>query len=280
MILRMLQAAAAVLATLLYLAAATWTARRLLFPGDAFAGAPSSAGGAHARSTGWALLAAAVAVHTLVVIQNTWAGPGLNLALPNALSLVTWLAALGLLAACLRWELEHLGLLLLPLAAFAAAISVLGPSRATLPETPWLEAHIITSMLAYGALLAAAIQAGVLAVVERRLRLHQATGVVRRLPALHTLEQQLFALVAVGFALLTAAVGTGLLFLEEVLAGRMIHKTTLTLTAWLVFGGLLLGRRVYGWRGQTAVRWTLGGFVALGLGYFGTKFVLELILGA
>jgi ABC-type uncharacterized transport system permease subunit len=34
----------------------------------------------------------------------------------------------------------------------------------------------------------------------------------------------------------------------------------------------------YGWRGQTAIRWTLIGFVLLLLAYFGSKLVLELIL--
>jgi ABC-type uncharacterized transport system permease subunit len=46
----------------------------------------------------------------------------------------------------------------------------------------------------------------------------------------------------------------------------------------MVFGGLLLGRRVWGWRGQKAIRWTLAGFLLLILAYFGSKFVLELIL--
>lgn len=272
----MLQAAAALLSCLLYVAAAAWTGLRLFrpLPGDG----SSARDKGRPLSTGLALMAGGAALHALVIAQTTWGGPGLNLAFFSALSLVAWLAVVALLIGNLRWQLEHLGLVLLPLAGVTVLLSLGGPTRATLPDSAWLETHIVVSMLAYSLLLAAAVQAAVLALVEYRLRHHRARGVILRLPALHTLEKQLFALVGLGFGLLTLAVGTGFLFLNEVLAGQMIHKTTLTLTAWVVFGGLLLGRNVYGWRGQTAVRWTLGGFAILVLGYFGTKAVLELIL--
>jgi ABC-type uncharacterized transport system permease subunit len=48
--------------------------------------------------------------------------------------------------------------------------------------------------------------------------------------------------------------------------------------SWLTFGWLLIGRWRYGWRGRTAVRWTLGGFVLLVLAYVGSRFVLEVLL--
>jgi ABC-type uncharacterized transport system permease subunit len=49
--------------------------------------------------------------------------------------------------------------------------------------------------------------------------------------------------------------------------------------AWVIFAVLLVGRRLYGWRGRVAVRLTLAGFVFLVLAYFGSKFVLEVLLG-
>jgi ABC-type uncharacterized transport system permease subunit len=42
---------------------------------------------------------------------------------------------------------------------------------------------------------------------------------------------------------------------------------------------LLLGRLRFGWRGRQALRWTMSGYVLLGLSYFGAKLVLETILG-
>ena len=73
------------------------------------------------------------------------------------------------------------------------------------------------------------------------------------------------------------AVG-GVLFLEDIFAQHLVHKTVLSLTAWLVFAVLLWGRFQFGWRGRTAIRWTLSGFAVLLLAYFGSKFVLELVL--
>ncbi len=264
----MLQVTATTLAALLYIAAAAVIVVRL-FRGDERA---------PARSTGLALGGAAVAVHALIVLQNTWLGPGLNLSFFNALSLVAWLTALGLVVSALFWRLEHLGALLLPLTALTVLLALAAPEAATIPRGLLLETHIIISMAAYSLLLAAALQAVALAILDHRLRHHQATGFVRMLPALRTMEKQLFTLVTLGFIALTVALGSGFLFIETLLAGNMIHKTTLTLTAWFVFGGLLAGHAIYGWRGQTAVKWTFTGFAALALGYFGTKFVLELLL--
>lgn len=101
---------------------------------------------------------------------------------------------------------------------------------------------------------------------------------MRRLPALNTMEQQLFGMLWLGFALLSVGLLTGLVFVDDLLAQHLVHKTTLSVVAWVVFGTLLVGRWRLGWRGQTAVRWTLGGFAALMLAYFGSKFVLELLL--
>jgi ABC-type uncharacterized transport system permease subunit len=92
------------------------------------------------------------------------------------------------------------------------------------------------------------------------------------------MESLLFEMIALGFALLTLALGTGFMFLEDMFAQHLAHKTLLSVLAWSVFGVLLWGRFRFGWRGRTALRWTLVGFVVLMLAYFGSKFVLELIL--
>ena len=56
-------------------------------------------------------------------------------------------------------------------------------------------------------------------------------------------------------------------------------ETVFAVLSWLVFGLLLAGRWRYGWRGRTALRWTLTGFVMLLLAYVGSRFVLEVLLG-
>jgi ABC-type uncharacterized transport system permease subunit len=100
------------------------------------------------------------------------------------------------------------------------------------------------------------------------------------MPPLLTLETILFKLIGAGFILLTLAVGSGILFSEEVFGKAMSfsHKTLFAILSWLVFGALLAGRMIWGWRGRLAVRWTITGFVMLLLAYVGSKFVLEILL--
>jgi ABC-type uncharacterized transport system permease subunit len=92
------------------------------------------------------------------------------------------------------------------------------------------------------------------------------------------MEDLMFEMIGIGFILLTLALLSGFAFLDDMFAQHLVHKTVLSVVAWLVFGGLLLGRRLWGWRGRKAISWTLTGFGILILAYFGSKLVLELIL--
>ena len=78
--------------------------------------------------------------------------------------------------------------------------------------------------------------------------------------------------------LLTLSLVTGVIFVDDIFAQQLAHKTFFSILAWCIYAVLLWGRHQLGWRSQTAARWTFGGFVALMLAYFGSKFVLELLL--
>ena len=72
---------------------------------------------------------------------------------------------------------------------------------------------------------------------------------------------------------------SGIMYLKDMFAQHLAHKTILSIAAWLVFAILLVGRWRFGWRGRTAIRWTMSGFVTLLLAYLGSKWVLEILLG-
>ena len=80
------------------------------------------------------------------------------------------------------------------------------------------------------------------------------------------------------FALLTLALATGAMFVEDLLGQHLAHKTVFSILAWLVFGALLYGRWRHGWRGERAARLALAGMVVLAIAFLGSKFVLELVL--
>jgi ABC-type uncharacterized transport system permease subunit len=114
---------------------------------------------------------------------------------------------------------------------------------------------------------------------ERTLRLRKPYAWTRILPPLESLEDALYTCIFVGFLVLTLAVFSGLIFLEDAFAQHLVHKTALSLVAWCVFAVLLVGRWRMGWRGRQAVHWALAGYGLLALAYFGSRFVLEYILG-
>ena len=141
-----------------------------------------------------------------------------------------------------------------------------------------LQLHAWLALLAYATLAIAALLAVMLWAQERALRRREFHAWLRALPPLTELEELLFRTISVGFMLLTATLLTGVLFVENLFAQHLVHKTVLSVLSWLAFGALLVGRWRYGWRGNKAVRWTLAAMALLLLAFFGSKFVLELVL--
>lgn len=185
-----------------------------------------------------------------------------------------------LLLASLARPVDKLGIVIFPVASLIVLLEInLHEPAHVLKSYSWqMTTHILVSMLSYSFLNIAALQALLVAVQDWNLHNRHATGFIRSLPPLQTMEKLLFQLIGTGFVLLSISLLTGLLFVEDLFAQHLVHKTALSILAWIVFGILLVGRTRWGWRGQTAIRWTLGGFLSLMLAYFGSKLVLELIL--
>ncbi|MDD2767412.1 MAG: cytochrome c biogenesis protein CcsA [Methylococcus sp.] len=218
--------------------------------------------------------------HALTLSTLFDADGDINISFLNTLSAAAWMITTVLLTGALFKPVEKLGFVVFPMAALILALKLSIPESAHLLKNHTLEMrlHIVVSMLAYSFLNIAALQAIVLALQDWRLRTHHASGFVRSLPPLQTMEKLLFQLIGAGFVLLSVSLVTGFLFIEDLFAQHLAHKTVLSIAAWGVFAVLLGGRWFRGWRGQIAIRWTLGGFVALMLAYFGSKMVLELVL--
>ncbi|MEI6414026.1 MAG: cytochrome c biogenesis protein CcsA [Pseudomonadota bacterium] len=222
-----------------------------------------------------AVLSHAVLLHKAVVF-----GAGLNVGFTSTVSLTCWIIALILLVSSLNKPIENLGIVLFPLAALAVFLAWRFPHvRLMVDGASWgLKGHVLVSMLSYSLLTLASVQAILLAIQDQHLHSRHPGGFVRGLPPLQTMEALLFELIAVGFVLLSLSLMSGFVFLENMFAQHMAHKTILSVIGWVVFGILLWGRFRHGWRGRTALIWTLSGFGILMLGYFGSKAVLELVL--
>lgn len=258
--------------TVLYLTATVLLGMRLV--STAYAGPAVRAGLAGAATVGACL-------HGALLYQGVLTDAGLNLGFFNAASLIAWAIVLVLLVAAATRPLDNLGVFVLPLAAVTVVLAAVYPSERVLSEETGIgvEIHVVLSVLAASVLSIGAFQAVLLAFQEHRLRRKRPGKIMGILPPLQTQEGLLFQLIGLGFFLLSLSLVSGMVFLEDMFAQHLVHKTVLSLVAWVVFAVLLWGRWRHGWRGQQAIRWTLGGCVALTLAYFGSKLVLEVILG-
>lgn len=244
---------------------------------------------------GWerAALLFPLALHGWLLAAELFLAPELRFGFAPALSVMLWLAVAIYWIESLFLRLDGIEPLILPLAALAAPLPLMFPGldRDANAATLAFKLHIVVAMLAYSLFTIAMLQAVLMAVVERRL--HHArrdaghgasgplAGPLSRVPPLLTLERLLFHTIAAAFALLTLTLATGVAF-SETLFGRAMpfnHKTLFAIVSWLTFALLLAGRWLRGWRGRTALRWTLAGFTFLLLAYVGSRFVLEVVLG-
>ncbi|MDH5546652.1 MAG: cytochrome c biogenesis protein CcsA [Gammaproteobacteria bacterium] len=221
-----------------------------------------------------ALLLHAWALYATVVTEA-----GLNLGFTNISSVAVWFVASLLLIAMMNKPIEALGIIIFPVTAIVLSIHTTVPTtHIVLNEARGLSIHILFSILAYSLLGLACVQAILLSTQERNLHNRHPGGFIRALPALETMETLLFQMISIGFALQTMSLASGFVYLEDMFAQHIVHKTVLSVVAWLVFATLLWGRWKHGWRGRTAVRWTISGFVTLMVAYFGSKYVLEILL--
>ncbi len=242
--------------------------------------AGSVAGGrsSRRRRTTFAIVAAALTLHAGLAWIQTGLPHTLQLPFFTALDVVALGVAAALVLLCLRRPADYLGLGVYPFAAVAvlASQAVHDPVAAGAQA---VELHVLLSVLAYAVLALAAAQSVLVSVQRRFLSEHRPGGVLNALPPLESTETLLFALLSAGFAMLTLSLASGFFYLEDMFAQHLVHKTVLSCAAWLVFGTLLFGRWRFGWRGKRAVHWTLAGYALLLLAYFGSKLVLELVLG-
>lgn len=225
-------------------------------------------------AAGFALIAHGIGVYGLSV-----KGESLNVSLFSASSLIFWVINTIVLFSSIKKALHNLFLLLFPLSAISVLTTIVSNNSDWQQSLNYyIATHVVLSILAYSLLTIASLQALLLAYQNHALKNKQLTTSSRLLPPLQTMEALLFEFLWVGEILLTLAIASGFYFLEDMFAQHLAHKTIFALIAWLIYALLLWGRHQLGWRGNTAIRWTLAGFVCLMLAYFGSKLVLEIIL--
>jgi ABC-type uncharacterized transport system permease subunit len=236
----------------------------------------------HAAQRRRILLIAALAltVHLVNVVQVIATDNGYDFSFFKIATLFSWTIALIVVLSSLKKPLDNLFLALFPLAILSILSSLLLPGSAA-PESDiggGVALHILLGIAAFSIITIAAVQSVLVAWLNRELKHKHFSPTLKHLPPLQTLEALLFELIWAGFFILLGVILTGFMFMEDMFAQHLSHKTFFTILSTAVFAILLWGRHQLGWRGRTAYRWTLAGFAFLIVAYFGVKFVLELML--
>ena len=218
--------------------------------------------------------------HGLYLRAEIYPESGLILSISSTMSLVgLQLALIGILGA-IEPTLRGMTAGLLVLAAIVTIPLGAQPAVAASSDLTWqIQAHILISIFSYGLLAVGTIVAVYALIQDKRLRAGRLTSANQLFAPLETTEKLLFGVAAAGFAGLLLSVVSGFTFIEDLFAQHLVHKTALSLLALLMFGIVVAGRQFAGWRGKRAVYLYLGGFVTLCLAYFGSRFILEEILG-
>lgn len=224
----------------------------------------------------------ALAVHAGALYFDMFGGGSVRFSFALAISVILWLAVVLHGFESLAHRQRGMLALILPVTTGGVLLPMIFPVEHPLVhiDAMLFRVHFILAMLAYGVFLLATLQACLLWIAERDLHHPERLTTERRFPPLLRMEDLLFRMLGIAFLLLTASLATGLLVSEQ-FYGQWVrgdHKTVFACLSWLIFGALLLGRYLRGWRGRKATAWTIAGFISLLLAYVGSRFVLEVLL--
>jgi ABC-type uncharacterized transport system permease subunit len=233
-----------------------------------------------ALGLGWVLHALALALDVIGAGEPAGAT---RFGFAQALSATVWLVIGVYLLEGRLLPLPVVRRMLAALALVALALALLypGPLR---PYTGagWLALHWLLALVSYGLFGVAVLHALWLDAAERRLRSKAAPGAAAAGPLglpLLRLERLTFGFVEAGFLLLSLTLLLGIATaLGTAVGWRWDHKTIFAMLGWVTLALLIGGRHLWGWRGRRATRWLYAGAALLALAYFGSRFVLEVLL--
>lgn len=222
---------------------------------------------------------AAVAAH-LVTVLIAMSDSAINLGIYRMTSFI--FLSMGILTVLISlWRpLQIMSIVLFPLAALSILVATFAPAtgRPLASVHPGIQVHIVASVIAYAVLTLAACQGLLVSFQIRNLRQHKTRGVIRHLPALDTMERSFYELISAATSLLLVAMISGGIYIDDLFAQHLVHKTVLTLLGFIALLVILIIQWRQGWRVNSAVTLLISAYILISLGFFGSKLVLELIL--
>ena len=212
------------------------------------------------------------------ILKDYWQGDGIFFGLVTSACFISWVVATLLFLTSLTKPVHVIGILVYPLTAISVILLLLFPDTNSKLVSISIASHVFLSVGAYALLAIAVAQSILLKIQERLLHDHNINNLINKLPPLQTMEDFFFQTLKMGCILLTLSLASGFIFVDEFFEQNLSYKTFLSVIAWIVFVGIVVGHRMFGWRGKNAILATQIAFSVLVLAYFGTKLVLERLI--
>lgn len=171
---------------------------------------------------------------------------------------------------------HHLALILLPLSAAVVFLTLIFDFNNSTDNLNYdLFLHIVVSLVSYGLLGLAAIQALLLKFQEQKLKDLDNSSLSNLMPSMDTMENIMFDLIVIGFVLLTISLLTGAPFISADADKILLQKVTFSVIAWLAYFYLIYQRFSSNVIGKKANNLAIGGMAFLLFAYLGTKVLFE-----
>ncbi|MGF1747224.1 cytochrome C assembly family protein [Vibrio cionasavignyae] len=222
----------------------------------------------------------ALLCHAWLLSDLILSGSGQNLSILNVASLIGFIISLFMSVAMMKTRIWFLLPVVYSFAAINLSVAAFVPTAfiTHLEHNPKLLLHIALALFSYSTLSIGALYAIQLAWLDHKLKNKKALGINPNLPPLMMVERQLFKIILIGTALLSATLITGFIFVQDMFAQGKAHKGILSFMAWVIYSVLLWGHYHKGWRGKKVTWFAIAGATLLTLAYFGSRFVQEIIL--
>lgn len=224
----------------------------------------------------------AVAAHIILVVLEIFTPAGQDFSLINVVSLVCLLICISVSILAIRAPAPFLLTVVYGFASVVQLATIFFPRNVVVQSfftnIP-LTGHITLSLLAYCILIIATLYAIQFQYISAKLKNKDLNIVSAKFPPLMQVERHQFQLISLGTLVLTASLVSGFVYLDDMFAKNVAHKTILSMISWAVFSSLILAHKYRGFRGKSAVLTTIIGSAILTLAYFGSRFVKEIVLG-
>ena len=211
----------------------------------------------------------------LILLHDEAEGYGLSFTVPAfalAVLVLGWIQNAA-------WPVYGTYRVILPLclASLVVPLAAVGHGKEAAEPSPAFWIHIVSATAAY----ALAVLAFLLMLVRRFESGHLADSLEEegKVPLL-MIERLAMGNIYAGLGILTVTLASGIYItmVGQHSALELTHKNLFAFLTWLVLIVFVSGHRIQGWRNKTALAYMGLGLAFLLLSYFGTSFVLQVIL--